>query len=131
MFAAMLNGLKSMGTGMSGAATSGTFGAGGKPFLGGEGTALGGGAMGEFGVGATVGGAAKTGLEGLMGKVQNMTPEQKLMIASQMAQFAAPPAMGAMQRPQAPVPQYSNFMNPAAGQPTPAPQLRTPLGIGG
>lgn len=129
MFAAMMNGLKSMGTGASGAATSGAFGAGGKGFLSGPGTAMGGGSMGEFGVGASVGGAARGGLDQLMGKLQSMTPEQQLQIASQMAQFAAPPPMAMPQAGGAP--QYSSFMNPAGSQPAPAPQLRTPLGIGG
>ena len=125
MFSAMMNGA-------SGAATSGAFGAGGKSFLSGPGTAMGGGAVSEFGVGASVGAGAKGGLDALMGKLQNMTPEQQLMIASQMAQFAAPPPMAPM-APQAGggAPQYSSFMNPAGGQPAPAPQLRTPLGIGG
>ena len=124
MFSAMMNGA-------SGAATSGAFGAGGKSFLSGPGTAMGGGSVGEFGVGASVGGAAKGGLDALMGKLQNMTPEQQLMIASQMAQFAAPPPMAPMAPQGGGAPQYSSFMNPAGGQPAPAPQLRTPLGIWG
>lgn len=124
MFEELMNGLK-------GSASAGAMGAGGVEYLSGPGTAMGGNSMSEFGTGTSVGGAAKGGLDQLMAKLQGLTPEQQLHIATQMAQFAAPPPM----QPMAPVggqaPQFSQFMNPAGGQPTPAPQLRTPLGIGG
>lgn len=125
MFAELLNGLK-------GNASAGAMGAGGQGVLSGPGTAMGGNSMSEFGTGASLGGAAKGGIEQLMGKLQGLTPEQQLQIATQMAQFAAPPPMAPM-TPQGggQAPQFSQFMNPAGGQPAPMPQLRTPLGMGG
>lgn len=131
MFAQMLNAMKGFGTGASGAATSGAFGAGGKSYLSGPGTAMGGNAGSEFGAASTAGANMAGGLEGLMGKLQGMTPEQQMQIATQMAQFAAPPPMAAMQPPPVPAQQYSSFMNPAGQVPTAAPQMRTPLGIRG
>ena len=137
MFAQMLNAMKGFGTGASGAATSGTFGAGGQGFLSGQGTAMGGNALSEFGAAPTAGANVAGGLEGFMGKLQglqDMTPEQQMQIATQMAQFAAPPPMQAMQAMpprQPPQQQYASFMNPAGQAPAPAPQMRTPLGMRG
>lgn len=127
MFANMLNMLQNVGTGASGAASAGAFGAGGKPFLGGEGTALGGGALKEFGAGQNIGAGVNQGLEGLMAKLQGMTPEQSMRIATQMAQFAAPPAMPQAPAPQQRSPGFSSFVQPQTAAPQAAPTLRTPL----
>lgn len=121
MFDAMLNGLKGLQTGGSGAATSGVFGAGGQNFLGGNGTALGPGTINEFGAMPTAG----KGLADVFSKFDNMTPEQSLHIATQMAQFGAPPQMPQMQAPQIKAPQFSQFVQPQAQA---IPQLRTPMG---
>lgn len=122
----LLNGLQS---GMSGASTAGAFGPGGQNYLGGPGTAIGAGTTNEFGAGNVAG----DGLASIMGKLQNMTPEQQLQISGHLAQFAAPPATG--MQPLAPVtPQqssYSDFMQPAGQGQMPVPGLRTPIGIGG
>ena len=126
MFNAILNGLR---TGASGAATSGAFGAGAGNFLGGHGTALGSGAVKEFGTMPQVGAMASNGLGDVLSKLQNMTPEQSLMIAQQMAQFSAPPLFGTPEPVRPAVSQYSNFMNPGAG--AQAPVMRTPLMPGG
>lgn len=125
-----MNGLRGLSTGASGAASAGTFGAGGKAFLGGPGTALGGTAANEFGLAATAGGAANRGVSQLFAKLQGMTPEQQLMMATQLAQFAAPPQM---QQAPSPVMQnsYAGFMQPANAPSPQVPTLRTPLGIRG
>ena len=119
--------LKGLQSGMSGASTAGAFGPGGQNFLGGAGTAMGAGTANEFGVGNVAG----DGMASLMGKLQNMTPDQKLQMSGQLAQFAAPPS--GMQ-PLAPVTpqqtQYADFVNPAGQSGVALPQMRTPLGIG-
>ena len=129
MLANLMNAVKGVGTGATGASTSGAFGPGGQNFLGGQGTAMGAGTVNEFGAGNVAG----DGLASIMGKLQNMTPEQQLQISGHLAQFAAPPATG--MQPLAPVtPQqssYSDFMQPAGQGQMPVPGLRTPIGIGG
>lgn len=111
--------------GMNGVASAGAFGAGRAPYLGGAGTAIGG---GEFSSMQNAGG----GLNALMGKLQNMTPEQQQQLVGHLAQFAAPP-QGAMPSGATPMPvpqtNYASFVNP--GMQTALPQLRTPMGIGG
>ncbi len=119
-----LNGIK---PGATQSATAGVFGPGGKNYLGGAGTALGKGASNEFGMGASLSAGANKSLQQLVGKMDNMSPEQSLMIAQQMAQFAAPPQFPPVATPQQAAPQFSNFMQPG-GQSRITSQLRTPLG---
>lgn len=128
MWSSIINGLKGVQTGASGAASSGVFGAGGQNFLGGQGTALGAGAVKEFGAMPTLGANASQGMAGIMEKFNSMTPEQSLQIATQMAQFGAPPPMQQLQAPQIKAPQYSQFVQPQM-QSQAGTALRSPLGV--
>jgi len=138
MFSAILNGVRGLASGASrmaggaasgasGAASAGSFGPGAQNYLGGAGTALGKGSLNEFGLGTSLGAGANTSLQQLISKMDNMSPEQSMLIAHQMAQFASPPQFPPMATPNRPAPQFSNFMQPG-GQAQNAQQLRMPLG---